>query len=355
MKQQDLPKTRHMGVLVEAHKAEVHTEPIEPLGPCDVLLQMQTNNICTTDYQQWMGLREHQGYPMAGGHEWSGVIIAKGADVVDTLQIGDRVSGMGKGCAQCTDCLSGHQELCRNTKSVIVNGYYGGRGFSNYKVSHQTDVVKLNGNVTPAEVGFMEPVATVVSGIELVRVHPGHTVVVVGSGTMGLLNAQVAKAYGAKVIMTDVTDKKIERARSMGIGEVLDGRDSGVAERVMELTDGIGADIVIPAVGSSVAYEQSMQMLRKIGGRMLLFAAGYPKPELKVDPNEIHYRRMEIIGTGNANMGDFAKAAFLISNQLIDCKYSLEGKVFALRDIQQAFEAAATPDTYRITVDLQQI
>jgi len=344
-----------MGVLVSAHQAEMHEEPIEKMGPEDILIKMEINNICTTDYQQWMGLREHQGYPMAGGHEWSGIIVDRGESVFTDLHIGDRVSGMFKGCKKCPDCLSGHEELCSNVKSVSVNGYYGGRGFSNYLVVPQTNVLKMSNNITAAEAGFLEPVSTVISGAQSVNIHPGETVVVIGAGTMGLLNAQVARAYGARVIITDITDKKVARAKSMNIGEVLDSRVGDVVKNVLDLTDGKGADTVIAAVGSSIAYRQGLAMLKKLAGKFLLFAAGYPKPELHVDPNEIHYRRMQIIGTGNANMDDFKKAAFLISHRLIDCSFSLEGKSFPLRDIQKAFEAAATPDTYRITVNLQEI
>ena len=73
-----LPDKIHFGVIVKGHVAEMHEAPFPEVGPTDIVIKMATNNICTTDYQQWMGLRDHQGFPMAGGHEWAGTIIAKG-------------------------------------------------------------------------------------------------------------------------------------------------------------------------------------------------------------------------------------------------------------------------------------
>lgn len=60
------------GKVRNVHVAEIHEEPMPEMGPKDVMLKMETCQICTTDYQHWLGLREHQGFPMAGDHEWSG-------------------------------------------------------------------------------------------------------------------------------------------------------------------------------------------------------------------------------------------------------------------------------------------
>jgi D-arabinose 1-dehydrogenase-like Zn-dependent alcohol dehydrogenase len=349
----EFPKTRNMAVIVEPHVAEMHTEPVEEMGTKDLLLKMEVCNICTTDYQHWDGLRNHQGFPMAGGHEWCGIVAAKGEDVTG-FEVGDRVAFGAKGCGECATCRSGRTSCCTTRRArVPVNGYLGARGFSNYKVMNQHSVFKMSKDITPGEAGFLEPVGTVVSGIKKARVRPGETVVVIGAGTMGLVNAQVAKAFGARVIISELTQKKLDRARSMGFAQVIDAKNDDPVAKVKELTGGEGADVVIAAVGHSVAYKQGYEMLKHYEGRFLLFAAGYPKPEMVIDPNEIHYRRLEIIGTMNCDVADFIDAAGLINNKIIDCSFSLEGKTFPLREIQEAYKLAATPDTYRVSVDLQ--
>ena len=189
------------------------------------------------------------------------------------------------------------------------------------------------------------------------RVQPGETVVIIGAGTMGIANAQVAHAFGARVIISELSPKKLERARSMGFADVIDATKVDPVEEVMRLTNGYGADAVIAAVGLGAAYKQGYAMLKRVEGRFLLFAAGYPKPQWEIDPNEIHYRRIEIIGTMSGDVADFEDAAFLISHKIVDPSYSLEtlGKMVPLRDMQKAYVAAATPDAYRVTVDLQEV
>ncbi len=349
-----IPKTHYFTAIMEPKVATMHEEPLPEMGSDDVLLKMEACNICTTDYQQWMGLRNHQGFPMAGGHEWSGIVCAKGENV-ENVEIGDRVAPLFMGCGHCKACLMGKSFCCESKEGgwPVRDGFHGDRGFSDYKVFPKNKVLKMSKNIPAAEAGFLEPVATVVRGMKRLREKPGETVVVIGAGTMGLLNAQVAKAFGAHVIISELTPKKLERAAAMGFAEIVDAKNGDPVEQVKQLTDGKGADAVIAAVGHSVAYRQGMEMLKQLEGRFLLFAAGYPVPEFQINPNDVHYRRIEIIGTMSADVEDYVDAGFMISNKIVDCSYSLEGKTFALKDIQEAFAAAATPDTYRITVDLQ--
>ncbi len=350
-----LPEKIHFGVIVEGHKAEMHEAPFPAVGPEDIVIKMATNNICTTDYQQWMGLRDHQGFPMAGGHEFAGTIVAKGDDVIDDFKIGMQVGAMHGFCGKCYNCRVGHTGDCtaRSHRGPGADGYYGQKRFADYIVADQKFVIPIDNSVPAAEAGFLEPVATVVQCIKKANIKPMEDVVVIGAGTMGLVNAQVAKAWGARVIITEIDPKKIERAKAMNIGDVVDSKSTDPVEAVKQLTGGKGADCVIAAVGATIAYKQGYEMLKKLRGRLVIFPAGYPKPELAIDPNEIHYRKIEIIGTFGADLADWMDSATLLSKKLINCGFSLEGKVFPLRDIQKAYEAAATPGAYRVTVDLQ--
>ena len=94
-------------------------------------------------------------------------------------------------------------------------------------------------------------------------------------------------------------------------------------------------------------------MLKQMRGKLSIFPAGYPAPELHIEPNEIHYRKMEINGTYGSDLDDWLDASVLLSKKLINCSYSLEGITIPLRDIQKAYEAASTPGAYRVAVDLQ--
>lgn len=170
---------------------------------------------------------------------------------------------------------------------------------------------------------------------------------------MGLLNAQAAKARNCHVIVTELMEKKLETARSMGM-EVVDVSKGDPVEQVKQLTDGRGADVVIVAVGNTKANTQAVEMLKKVDGRILLFAAGYPAPQIEADSNLLHYRRIELIGTFGADMKDFFEAAQLLNTGAVDVSKLVEADKFSLKDIQSAFEAASVPGMYRVSVLLNE-
>ena len=337
------------------HYMQLHKRTMPKPGPEDVLVKMEACNICTTDYQQWMGLRDHQGFPMAEGHEFVGIVIAKGERVSSSINIGDRVGQAYNCCGYCDACRLGFSSDCENEEGKMIDeeGFLGDKSFANYKIIPQRYVVKISKDLPAAEAAFLEPVATAVQGIRKADIQPTQTVVVIGAGPMGLVNAQVARAWGARVIMTDISPKKIERARKMGIGDVINSKTCDPIAMVKMMTEGKGADVVIAAVGSSIAYRQGYEMLKPLRGKLVIFPAGYPKPELEVDPNQMHYAKSEIIGTFGADGKDFVIASKLLSYRMIDMSFALEGKQYPLKEIETAFSAAATPDSYRVTVDLQ--
>src|SRR5699024_3686119 len=187
-------------------------------------------------------------------------------------------------------------------------------------------VIKMNEEISFSEMGFLEPLATVVSGLKKLRVSAMEKIVVIGAGTMGVLNAQVVKAFGAEVIMTEMMDKKIEAARKMGL-DVIDIKEHNPIEKVNSITNGKGADAVILAVGNTKANDQAIEMVKEIDGRILLFAAGHPAPSINVDSNLIHYRKLELLGTYGANIKDFNESATLLNNKNIDVSKLVETKV----------------------------
>ena len=340
--------------LEKAHVSKVGERELRDINDDEVLVKQLTCNICTTDYQQWMGLREHQGYPMAGGHEGAGVVEKVGANV-HTVKPGDLVAvAHGGGCGVCANCRVGDTGNCLNKpkeRHRSEDGYLGEFGFADYNIRTEKQIYVMNPDLDPAEAGYLEPVATVCRGMKKLRLQPQETVVVIGAGTMGMVNAQVARAYAANVIVSEIMPKKLETAKAMGF-KVIDCNEKDPVEAVMEMTDGKGVDCVIVAVGATKANEQALQMLKKNDGRILLFAAGYPVPDLPYDSNVIHYRRVEIIGTFGAEASDYNEAAKLLNTRAIDVSKIVEPKRFKLDDCQAAFEAASTPGMYRVCIEL---
>ena len=103
----------------------------------------------------------------------------------------------------------------------------------------------------------------------------------------------------------------------------------------------------------SSSQEQAAAMLKHFDGRMLMFAAAYPAPELGISSNDIHYRRMEILGTYLGDTKDFLEAARLLNQRVVDVRPLIEAS-YPLEDIQKAFEEAARPGNYRVSVMLHE-
>lgn len=346
-------KKMRFGVLVEKGKIEVRERDLPQLGTFDALVKQDSCNICTTDYTQYLGFREHQGYPMAGGHEGSGRIMALGSGVKG-FEVGDRVGIACDSCGYCEECKTGHEGLCIDndlSKHITEDGYRGPFGFADYVIVSARRLIKLNKDLVPAEAGFLEPLATVCKGIKLARIKPQDTVVVIGAGTMGLLNAITLKAKACRVIVTEMMENKIANAKAEGL-EVIDIKQCDPVKEVYRLTNGKGADVVIVAVGNTKANTQAVEMLKKNYGKMVIFAASFPEPKFEVSSNVIHYKRMEIIGTTGADYADFMDSAKLLSSGVVKVNNLLEKDYFTLDNIEEAFKLASTPGKYRVTVHL---
>jgi L-iditol 2-dehydrogenase len=321
-----------------------------PVWPEEVLVKQDACNICTTDYQQWLGLREGRGYPIAGGHESAGTVIETG-DMVTDFYPGDKVALTYITCGLCEACKRGlgctQNEI--GPKKISEDGYRGMFAFADYAVRPARALVKMRQDIPPSEAAFTEPLATVVKGLEKLRLKAMETVLVIGGGTLGLLNASAARVMGCGVIVCELMDNKLLTAQAMGF-ETIDGKTGDSSEKLMNLTEGKGADAVIVAAAFSQVNNEAIKMVKQIDGRILFFAAGYPPPELGIDSNVIHYRRLEMIGTFGAELPHFYIAADMLNQGRVQVSHLIEKNKYPLDKIQEAFAEAAIPGKFRVSV-----
>ena len=343
------------GVITGDHKAEIHEHAVPAFNENQVVIKNKACNICTTDYQQWLGLRPHQKIPMAFGHENAGIVYEVGSNVKNVC-VGDKVvTNIYGACMECENCRKNRNSLlCLNPDLEPENmdkfGYYGAYGCSEYKVVSSKFVYRMNTDLPFEQMAFCEPLSTVVHGIEKLDIKPTQNILVIGAGTMGMLNASLARLYGANVIISDISEAKIENAKAMGFSKVMNPAKEDYKERINELTDCAGVDTIIIAVGVSSAYKQALD-LTKMDSKILVFAAGYPQPDWNLEPNFIHYKLLNVIGTYGCSTSDFQYACELLGNKYINVERLVQEK-YKLDDIQDAFEAAAQKDAFRVSVML---
>jgi threonine dehydrogenase-like Zn-dependent dehydrogenase len=227
---------------------------------------------------------------------------------------------------------------------------YGFYGCGEYQVFKSKYIFKVSKDLPFENAGFCEPLATVICGIQKIRIEPGQNVLVIGAGTMGVLNSLVARYYGANVTISEVSTKKLGTAKNMGFNKLINICQDNYAKKIKDYTNEKGLDAIIIAVGNTKAYNQALEIASK-DCKLLIFASGYPSPEWNLDPNTVHYKLLEIIGTYGCSTADYQKATDLLSDNEINVTPLIEEK-YSLDDIQRAFEKATTPDTYRISVVL---
>lgn len=321
----------------------------------ELLVKQMACNICTTDYQQRQGKREHQGYPMAGGHECSGIVVDKGSKVGDSFNIGDHVAVVYDYCGICDPCKQGYITNCENIKQFGKNysdKFYGIFGFTTYFKRKAKSFVRISNDLDFSEAAFVEPLSSIIAGVDKLDIKPEDTVLVIGSGTMGILNALYVKSFGCKVILSGTNDEKNKIATAMGL-DTINPKKVDLTHEILVLNNGKLADIAVVAAGSSSANDQALKNTKQYDAQILFYAAGYPVPELNISSNDIHYRRISLIGAYGSKLYDFNRAADMLSSGKIKVSKLVEER-YTFDDIDKAFEKAATKGSFRVSVLLNE-
>lgn len=287
-------------------------------GPGEIKLRVRATSMCGTDVKISTAGHQRMEPDRVMGHEIAGEIAEVGEGVTG-WSVGDRVQVIAAiPCGECDWCRAGIETICPNQLSM---GYQFDGGFAPYLIV-PPQVLKVDGlNRIPDGVGFAEasvaePFACAINAQELVDTHFGDTVVVVGSGPIGCLHVRLARARGAeKVFLVELSRERLDLAAAVVQPDAaICGAEEDPVARVLELTGGRGADVVITAAASGAAQEQGLQMLAP-RGRISLFG-GLPKdrPTITLDSNLVHYKELSIWGANGSSPAQNKKALALIAD-----------------------------------------
>ncbi|MEW6523524.1 MAG: alcohol dehydrogenase catalytic domain-containing protein [Bacillota bacterium] len=338
-------------VNVAPGRVEIWEVPIPQPGPGEVLIRQKACSLCTMEQRVFRGSGSYSPYPSCWGHEVSGVVAAVGPGVV-SVKTGQHVAlGSGIFCGQCYHCARGDDNYCQNARPYLEHaGITGLLGMAEYAVTPAYRAVPVEGDIPFAHSCFAEPVSCVIHSMQKLDIRLGDTVVVIGAGTMGLLNMRIAQLLGARVIVSEPEPGRREKALHLGAQEVIDPQAGAPEKAVKELTNGRGAEVVIVTIGLGDANEQGRKLLGK-GGRFMLFASAHPATPLVLDPNDVHKKEHEFIGTEGKAFADFWRAVSILSWRLLDVEPLIQAR-FPLQCAQDAFECAVTPGSYRVVLEM---
>jgi L-iditol 2-dehydrogenase len=214
------------------------------------------------------------------GHECAGEIVEIGSKVTD-LSIGDKVAlEPGATCGQCEFCKSGKYNLCPDVEFLATPPYHG--CLENYIAFPANMCFKLPSNITSKEGALVEPLAVGMHAAAQGNVKLGDSVVILGSGCIGLVTLLACKAYGATdITVVDVMPKRLEYAMKLGATRVINAKDEDAVAKIDEITGGKGADVVIETAGSKITIKQTAYLVKR-GGTIVLVGMA---PEDIIDYN----------------------------------------------------------------------
>ena len=239
----------------------------EPNAPRRVVVRIAGAGVCATDLHAIDGLMEPAGLvpPVVLGHENAGWVHAVGGDVT-TAAVGDAVLLYPAwSCGLCIPCRRGQDVFCARHE---FTGLTRDGGFAEYVLADERSIVPLPEGVEPAEVApHADAGITAYHAVKRLvpRFHPGSTVAVIGIGGVGHIGLQLVRVLGAaRVLAIDTDERRRRLARELGADDVL-GDEADVAGEVRELTNGVGADVVVDFVGTDGTHTAALGMLARQG------------------------------------------------------------------------------------------
>ncbi|TET90705.1 MAG: alcohol dehydrogenase [Methanomassiliicoccales archaeon] len=321
--------------------------PKPEIGSGELLVKVIASGVCGSDVMEWYRIKKA---PLVLGHEIAGDIVEVGDGVTDYKE-GDRVFvSHHVPCGECKYCLDDHGSCCDTLRTTNFDP----GGFSEFVRIPQINVEKgtyrLPDEVSYEDGVFVEPLACVVRGQRFAEVEAGDTVLVLGSGIVGLLHIKLAKARGAgKIIATDISDYRLDAARKSGADEVIDGRED-VPEKVRELNDGRLADVVIVSTGAVPAIKQSLRSVDS-GGTILFFAPTDPGTEIPIPFNELWREEITMVSSYAGCPEDINEVIELLRSGSVKVQDLITHRL-GLADTQSGFQLVAkAEDSIKVVIE----
>ena len=323
--------------------------PTPEIGEEEILVKVKICGLCSTDIVR---AQYHLAKPRSVlGHEVVGEVAEIGQRVTG-LKIGERVAVYHHAqCGACYYCRHGQEPLCDQYRSTnIIPG-----GFAEYvRVIPELvkkSIVKLPEDMTYEDASLTEPTGCATRTITKCHITLGDTITIIGGGSLGLLNAQLAKYFGAaQVIVSDHHDFRIAKARELGIDYAFNSKKTPIEDKIKELTNGRGADIVVVAVASSEAVQEGLKLTR-LGGKICLFGdfRDVPQPNLNVDPKLLLRDDVTIFGSWGCSPQDYRVAFDMIRMGRIRAREMIT-HIFPLERFQEAVDVMLGKECLKIII-----
>ena len=318
----------------------------------EILLKVMACAVCGTDVRILSHGHPRITPPFIIGHEIAGMIEEIHGEA-DGLKEGDRVVVPPLiSCGECFYCKNSLPNLCSHKTSIA---YELPGGFSQYMIIPHKAVIKGNLIKIPDPISFteaslVEPLACCIHGQHFLTLSATTAVLIIGSGPIGLMHMQLAKAKGVRQVgLADISSLRIEKAKPFDPDFLIHSAESNLVEEIRRITHGMGPNAVVVACPSMGAIHQAFEVISK-GGEILLFA-GLPKEEshFSLDVNAIHYSELKLYGSFASTNKTCREAMAFIRDGKINSK-KLITHTFPLEEIEAAIEMSRSGKALKVVI-----
>lgn len=288
------------------------TEEIESPVCADgeALVRVHAAGICGSDMAIFAGQHPRAKPPLVMGHEFAGEIVEIQAGSIETqLALGDKVTAYPLlMCGNCWACRNGHSHVCRDLKLIGIDR---DGAFAEYVNVPLELLLKVPDRLSFDQAALIEPLAVGVHALEMAGKPDWQNAVVVGCGPIGLLVGLCLQNAGIEnLLMCDINPHRVKRAAGLNF-QAINSAEDNLADRVLEITKGEGADIVFECAGSAPAARQMCDLVRPRGKIIMVSVHKEPHP---VDLRAISFKEISMIGTRVYTLDNYRQALQLVAD-----------------------------------------
>jgi L-iditol 2-dehydrogenase len=326
---------------------EIRDIEVPTPGEGEVLLRIQRIGVCGSDIHVFHGKHPYTPYPVVQGHEFSATIEALGPGV-EGLVPGQKVTSQPQiTCGVCAPCKRGDYHICDSLK---VEGFQAPGCAQELWVTKAARIIPLPDTFTFEQGALIEPVAVAVHATSRAGDLNGRRVAVLGAGPIGNLVAQVAQAAGAKVLVTDVSEYRLDIARQCGLQHTSNPAVESLKEAKTRVFGADGFDVALECVGVEPTITAAIESIEK-GGTLVVVGVFGEKP--RVDMGLVQDRELNIHGTLMYQKQDYERAVALVTSGQV-CTEPLISKHFPMDAYLEAYRFIdqARDKTMKVFIDI---
>lgn len=295
-------------------ETRVEEMPVPALGPGDALVRLEAVGLCGSDASRWYVETK---VPVVLGHEPAGVVVAAGRGAA--VREGDRVFVHHHvACGECASCRRGAETSCALFKSSRLDPGGFAEAVRVPRDNVEKDTLVLPQDVSWEQATFIEPLACSVRAVGKLPIRTGDSVLLVGMGAMGLMNARLARHAGAgRIIGSDFSAVRRGRGREWGFDATLDPATPDFGDALRAATDGRGPDHVIVGPGSGAALDQALKHVAP-AGHVVLFSPFSPKVDVSLALHRLYFSELTLTASYSCAARETRAALELIQARVVD-------------------------------------